>query len=108
MIAPNDQTAIPKADNLPLQSAKMSGMPSEQASSTMRALYARDAFGADRLAQPYPRIRGVERIFDQFGSGQLQQPRNLHDGSLHLGDVRQRRRGKRIARSGLEYEGEFD
>src|SRR4051812_1828604 len=38
MIAPNDPTAIPKADNLPLQSAKMSGMASEQASSTTRAL----------------------------------------------------------------------
>ena len=57
----------------------------------------RDAFGADRLAQPYRRIRGVERILDQFGSRQLKQPRNLHDGSLHLGDVRQWRRGERIS-----------
>ena len=102
------QTAIPKADNLPLQSAIDEWKASEQASSTTRALYARTRLELTGLPSRIPAIDGVERILDQFGSRQLQQPRNLHGGSLHLGDVRQWRRGERISRSGLEYEGEFD
>src|SRR3989442_11072973 len=73
-IAPSDQTAIPKGDNLSFQSAWMNGMLSTPASSTVITLSPRTRLGLTGL--PSRGIDGVERVLDRFGIRKPQQTRN--------------------------------
>jgi len=47
----------------------------------------------NRLTQSYLGIDRIERVFGRLGIGELKQPGNPDGGFVHLGDIRQRRRG---------------